>query len=260
MNLQLRISFSLLLFSTLFGTVLLAQESEELITDRPDQTESSRVLPGGSVQLEVGVLFERDELAASTRTETFGMPSALLRVSLTDWLELRGLVEHSRERLTLSEEIGGLDTSTSTFPWGVGAKIQLLQESGAVPETALIAHLLVPDPFKSVRPELVFTMSHSLTETFGLGYNLGAEWNLEREHLEPFYTIALGADVSDRIGTYIELFGGWDPDSDAAHSFDAGLGWLVQENLQLDLAGGAGLTEAAPDYFIGAGFSIRFPR
>lgn len=37
------------------------QEEQELITDRPDQTESPSIVPTGSVQLETGILFVQDE-------------------------------------------------------------------------------------------------------------------------------------------------------------------------------------------------------
>jgi len=39
--------------------------------------------------------------------------------------------------------------------------------------------------------------------------------------------------------------------------FDTGLTHALGENEQLDFSIGRGLTEAAPDWFIGVGFSIR---
>ena len=45
-----------------------------------------------------------------------------------------------------------------------------------------------------------------------------------------------------------------------AHAADAGLTLLVTPRLQLDLAAGAGLSAEAPDRFLTAGVSIRWPR
>jgi hypothetical protein len=42
--------------------------------------------------------------------------------------------------------------------------------------------------------------------------------------------------------------------------FHAGATYLMTPNLQMDAHGGVGLTDTAPDYFLGVGISVRLPR
>ena len=46
----------------------------------------------------------------------------------------------------------------------------------------------------------------------------------------------------------------------AFSTLDAGIGYLPAGNIQLDLSGGVGITDNAPDYFVAAGICVRLPR
>ena len=76
------------------------------------------------------------------------------------------------------------------------------------------------------------------------------------------YTWTLGMALTDRWGSFFELFGDIPLDSSggAAHSADVGLTYLLRENLQLDAAVGVGLSSEADDWFITAGVSYLFRR
>ena len=65
-----------------------AEDPPELITDRPDQTESPNTVPLGFYQLELGATFNVNEIG-SFRNETLSVPETLLRIGLSDRLELR---------------------------------------------------------------------------------------------------------------------------------------------------------------------------
>lgn len=61
---------------------------QELVTDRPDQTESSVTVPKGSLQIESGFLLGySEENRFSTRDLL--LPTTLFRIGLTNNLELR---------------------------------------------------------------------------------------------------------------------------------------------------------------------------
>ena len=104
-----------------------------------------------------------------------------------------------------------------------------------------------------------FAFSHTLTERFSFGYNLGAEWE-GASGPGYFYSAVLGIGLTQTLGMFVEPFGLLAPEEANKHLLDAGLTWLVLPNLQLDLSGGVGLNEAASDYFISAGLSYRIPR
>ena len=43
------------------------------------------------------------------------------------------------------------------------------------------------------------------------------------------------------------------------HYFNGGFSYLISNDIQFDIRAGVGLNDAADDYFLGTGFSIRFP-
>ena len=64
------------------------RELPDLVTDRPDITESSAVVGRGVWQLESGISFERDG-SGSDGSRVFSAPMALVRLGVSDRLELR---------------------------------------------------------------------------------------------------------------------------------------------------------------------------
>jgi hypothetical protein len=74
------------------------------------------------------------------------------------------------------------------------------------------------------------------------------------------YTLTLGADVSEKMGLYIETFGSFSKPEYPQSSFDCGITYNLLNNLQLDASGGCALNEATADLYISAGVSFRLPR
>ncbi len=248
----------------------LAQDVPELVTDRPDQTESSVVVPHGSSQLELGWTFTRDD-ADGVRVESHEVPASLLRVGLSERVELRigwiGWVD--AEALFRDFAV----TEDGAGDGELGVKIHLAEERGGRPEIALLLGTSVPvgdDAFTSDRfdPALRLALAHTLSERVSLGYNLGLAFESgvgddgDRDTLSnAFYTVALGLGLNDRWGAFVELYGDFPASASGgpANSFDGGFTYLIRDHVQLDLAGGVGLSEAADDWFVGLGLSIRVP-
>jgi hypothetical protein len=250
-----------------------APPSAELVTDRPDQTESAAVVPPGSVQLETGIYGAAE--GGDPRSETTALGSTLVRIGLVEGLELR-LGWGGWER----EEEGGA-ASEGAADAGLGLKVRLWEARGARPQAALLAGVSLPGGERGrsserYDPAFRLAFAHDLAPGAALGYNLGLAWSSEpaepgggragnttSARLE--YTATLGFGLSDRLGAFVELFGDAPVDAPAGaagpvHAADAGLTLLVNPRLQLDLAVGAGLTDEAPDRFFTAGLSVRWPR
>jgi len=65
-----------------------------------------------------------------------------------------------------------------------------------------------------------------------------------------------------RVGAYTEWFAFIPSGADTArteHYFNGGFSYLISNNIQFDILAGVGLNDAADDYFLGTGLSIRFP-
>jgi hypothetical protein len=185
---------------------------QELVTDRPDQTESSVTVPDHHWQLETGWTWSRDE-GDGFRLDTSEGPGTLLRWGLANDWELRfGWAGWAREEL----EVGGRSTVVDGATDGeLGAKVRLAEERGSRPEIALLFSTSVPlgdsdlgsDAFD---PSFRFCLSHTLSDRLSLGYNLGLEWQTasagDEEHTlsSGVYTVALGIELGERKGAFVE--------------------------------------------------------
>jgi hypothetical protein len=231
----------------------------DLITDRPDQTESSSVIPQGLIQLESGWLVRSKE---GQRAHEW--PGTLVRTGIGNRTELR-----------LGWEGGIWDPlSSGVGDTSIGAKFFLSEESGWLPQTALLADMSIPtgsDEFSSHRadPGLRLAFSNTLNDRVSLAYNAGFVLSSERDSTDDIdtgnefvYTAALGIGLLENLGAFIEVFGGESLalERNSGTSLDGGLTYLILPNLQLDFYSGVGLSDSADDWFLGAGFSIRLPQ
>ncbi|CAN5837534.1 hypothetical protein BH23GEM7_BH23GEM7_00750 [soil metagenome] len=66
--------------------------------------------------------------------------------------------------------------------------------------------------------------------------------------------IHLALDLPGALGSYVEVYGTKPEDRPASRSAGFGLAFSVHNDLQFDVHGGAGLNEAAPDYYLGIGW------
>ncbi len=251
-----------------------AQEVEGIVTDRPDQTESPVVVGLGQLQIETGFLYTDGD-----DSRALALPTTLFRVGVAKRLELRF-------------ELGGLEKDLvaredGLTDIGVGGKIRLWDEKGWLPEAALLFGTTVPigeEGFSSERfdPDFRFSFAHTVNDRVGIGYNLGMAWETSEEVTSSrlytlytgkervdrdtgalfVYTLTSGIGLTEKLGMFVEVFGDvpFNTDSGPAHYFDGGFTWAPLANLQFDLSAGVGLSEAADDWFAGAGVSFRFPK
>ena len=265
-----------LLYSVVFTLVpCFAQEKvspkPELVTDRPDQTESSVVVPPGYVQVETGWSLSRNQ-EGGIRTNTHAFPGTLFRIGALDRVELR--LDYGGALWEQTRDDGQNTHLSGSGDMGIGAKLYFWEEQGWVPEAALLVGVSLPvgkEQFSSGRadPSFRLNLSHTLSDRLSFGYNLGATWEStldetnDRDTLSLFnYTAVLGVSLSDRAGLFAEVFGDipFNAKGGPRNSVDGGLTYLIRDNLQIDGAAGFGLSDSADDWFVGLGITARFPR
>jgi len=159
----------------LFFGIVSAQEDKskpaEMITDRPDVTESSSTVPKGSLQVETGAFFESFE-DNNIKFESSVFNTTLLRYGLLDNLELRLGLDFAEETTT----INGIknDVSNGLSPLLFGVKVAIVQEKNGWPEMALLGHLNFPfSASRDFKPQttsanFIFALSHTLSEKSSL--------------------------------------------------------------------------------------------
>lgn len=256
-------------YSILFiflGIKLSAQEDNKttnfnaLVTDRPDATESSSTVGKGILQIETGGLYEsfKDN---NIKFESSTFNTTLIRYGILSNMEIR-LGWDFVEGVT---KVNGkkLNNVTSGFsPLLLGVKVDIAEEKNGWPEIALIGHVFpLFTASNDYRPESTgvdfrFSLSHTLSEKSSLGYNLGAEWKDDSPEAAGVYTLAYGYSISEKFGMYLELYGDLPEDNKANHYWDAGLTYLVSNNLQFDIYAGTSITKGQ-DILLGLGLSYR---
>ena len=230
-----------------------AQDFPSIQTDRPDQTECPFITPINYFQLENGFSFEKRD----NNINEIVSPTILTRFGINDHFELRLITEFLINK-DYSEEISGIN------PVLIGFKTRLLEERGIIPLTSFIGHIGIPklasSNYKSTyfAPEFRFTMQHTISEKQSLAYNIGAEWNGETAEPTFVYTLTTGYSLSEKIGTYFELYGFVPQIEKPDHRFDAGVTYSINSSHQLDISSGFGLSKTSPKYFVSLGYSFRF--
>jgi Putative MetA-pathway of phenol degradation len=145
-----------------------------------------------------------------------------------------------------------------------GFKLDALDQSGIVPELAIIPEVLIPTGDDELAPDEVegelrlaggYVLSPVLA--FGGNANFAQRQGVFRDgHFFEFAGSAtLGLSITDALGGYIEYFTIKPDDLALADSefTDVGVTYIVAGNIQLDVFAGFGLDDNADHFFAGGG-------
>jgi hypothetical protein len=241
--------------------------AEPLVTDRPDFTEASSTVGLGVWQLEAGYTYSYD---ADNLTSAVGhsYPETLFRVGvLAEWLEARVGWNYASGTDTVFAE--GRESDSGTEDLYLGFKWALTGQAGLLPEMAIITQMTVPTGSSGFTagetlPGVSWLYGWDLNDWISTGGSTQVNRTLDGVTSEPYAELAqswtIGYSLSDRVGAYTEWFAFAPDGADTDHNenyANAGLTFLVNDNLQLDVRAGVGLNEAADDLFTGAGFAWR---
>jgi hypothetical protein len=227
-----------------------------LVTDRPDFTESASAAAPGHVQLEAGYTFTRsgDDINEHSLGET------LLRIGIARRIE--GRFDAS---MTWIEQPGD-DDSGMDDP-SIGVKIVLTEGAGQPswhPAVAILAATTLPVGADEMtedawQPGVTGAFAWELGPRFGLGANVGYTYASEDDKRfdQGSASVALGIGLTERTGAYVEAFTIFPVGDDTGDdvTLNGGITYLVHDAFQLDARVGAGLTDYAPDVFVGFGIA-----
>lgn len=236
---------------------------EPLVTDRPDFTEASSAVGRGVAQLEAGYTYLHDD-DGTNQTSTHFYPEALLRYGIfADWLELRIMQSFAKEDVNDTKKSGAEDLY-------LGFKIALTPQEGILPEMAIIPQMFVPTGAKAfsdddVLPGLNWIYAWDINDCISTAgssqFNRVTDETTTEAYTEWAQSWTVAYTLTDLVGAYTEWFAFFPHSSDSAkpeHYFNGGLTFLLSDNIQWDIRAGVGLNEAANDYFVGTGISLRF--
>jgi hypothetical protein len=248
-----------LVIATLFwaasGNTGLAQSGgEEIITDRPDITESAVVVPKASLQAETGFTWTKghlDRVAAFCQT--------LLRLGLSDRTELR--VTLPSYYLDFSRGLASGVTDIS-----VGFKQQLGPLPGGF-DLSLIVATSVPTgtagkTSHQLDPFLKIPWSRELANGWLVGGMVSIFWPTEdgKRHLTWEPTFVLQRDLSKSLDVFAEYGGDYPQRGGAMQTIHFGTAYRINSTNQVDFHFGFGLSSSTPHSFFAVGYSFRVDR
>jgi hypothetical protein len=212
--------------------------AQEIITDRPDQTESSSTIQKGNLQIESGLLLEFLGEDISYYERTILAPTTLIRYGLLDFAELRVLsqIESVKNNSTSATGISDLE---------IGTKLQLLKKEKSLLEIALLSHIIIPTGSKEVSSNTTgsinkLCVSHRSNTNISIAYNLGYNYFGSGKG-DLTYSFVLGSRINDKASVYLEPYGEFIEFEDNVININSGITYLLKDNFQLDFSFGTGI-------------------
>jgi hypothetical protein len=233
----------------LISLLMIGQLKAQIITDRPDQTESSSTVGNGNLQIESGLLIGFDGDIQSSNRQILA-PTNLFRYGVTENIEIRFLSQFESLRNDDLNVQGISDIE-------IGTKVQLLKDESKNTEIAFLSHLIVPTGTKELTNDRFgvinkIAISHEVNERVGIGYNLGYNYFGQGKG-DLTYSLALGIGINNKVGIYLEPYGEIIDFDEYISNFDAGVTYLANKNLQFDFSFGTGINKRMN--YISIGFS-----
>jgi hypothetical protein len=233
--------------------------------DRPGFSDSTSIAPIGHAQFELGYTYTfRDR--GGVQTTTHNGPEVLARVGiLDDRLEIRvGTPGHIWEHVD-----NGVST-TNPSGWGdvsAGIKLKLFDQKDACPRLALEAVTTMGGggsevSEQTVQPTVKLLASWDVGKKLTITVNGNIKYaSTDRARfIQGAGSVQASYAFTDKLSLFGEYFvvGPREKGTDAAHSVDFGGSYLLDPRVQLDARIGAGINNAADNFFVGAGISVLF--
>jgi hypothetical protein len=225
---------------------------EAIVTDRPDITESSIVVPKGSLQFENGLTW-----TAQGSRGVLDASETLIRFGLLSRTELRVVAPN------YDAGLGGMHAGSGFGDLAIGFKQQIGPLAGAV-DLSVIAAVSVPSGAARVTshgfdPFVKFPWSKELGSRWSIGGMQSFFWLTEDRKRNPTWesTFYLEREIVRRAVAFVEYGGDFTRASTSKQIAHFGAAYKISPKQLIDFHFGVGLTRAAPDRLVGIGYSFR---
>jgi hypothetical protein len=225
---------------------------DEIATDRPDVTNSSLVVPTGSLQIENGV-----NSSARDGSRFVDGTNTRLRAGIANCLEILVDVPTYFANVRGPENSGFSDVAPA-LKWQISpipGKVDLSAVFGVALPTgsASIAG-------RGAQPYLQFPWSWELRDGWGLSGML-TEFVRPADPTSKLITettFVIEKKVSERASLFVEYVGDYPVNGSPALLLNSGGLYRLTPTQQVDFHVAVGLNHNAPSYIVGVGYSVRF--
>jgi hypothetical protein len=239
----------LLLGWTLFGQSAPDPSSAPIATDRPAVTDSSIVVPTGSLQAENGLT---DTLDQGIRT-----------IDGSETLLRYGLLSKTELRLDMPDYYDESGPVSGFGDLAIGMKQQLGPLSGF--DASVIVSLSLPTGARAISshgydPSVQVPWSRSLSPNWTVAGMLSVYWPTEdgRRNTTGETTFLIDRQLTKAWDAFVEYAGDFPQAGGPRHLVHFGTAFKPAPHQQVDFHIGIGASAAAVDRFIGIGYSVRF--
>ncbi len=246
------IVLGLLIYLIVSNQLRAQTELNELTVDRPGIAESPFTVSPGTFQFENGFDYYNRH-----NGEVYFLPVMLFRMGLSNSAELRITEKHIIDKT-------GEKPQQGFSPLNVGIKVHIIKQDRWIPETDILANVVIPLGNSSLQPsrlghEILLLFQHDLSKKTAINYNIGYLW--DGIHEQPVMTGSLCFNYlpSERIGCFLEYYlfsTSWPGE----HGIDGGVTYLLTSHIQLDLSGGISNQEGQTNFFVSTGCSFRIQK
>lgn len=224
---------------------------DAIATDRPDTTNSSLVVPTGSMQIENGV-----DWAIRQGSQTLSASQTRARLGVADCSEV--LVDVPTYFMALN---GRAPSQLSNFILSIKRQLFPARPAFSLSATvglgAPVGHSAGNDRFYT--PYVQFPWSLELADDWSINGMLTATWQVGQSEptriIEPTLTVERAFGSTGDV--FIEYVGDYQARDRASNVLDVGGAWHLTQRQQLDFHLGFGLSRGAPDQYAGVGYSVR---
>lgn len=229
--------------------------STEMNVDLPDETEEASLVDKGSMQLETALLLNRYHKDASSV-----IGQVLLRVGLSDRVELRALLEEGKNRDTYFDQ-----TVQSTMPLGIGSKISLVKDHHWLPDMTFVGQLCLPVTSKSSQqrehwsPILLMAFENKLSPKWKLENNAGGQQEIFSTQWVWLANGSLHYHISDPLEVFVEYYAQYGVGKSGHNNVGGGLTYQLGDNIQVYLSAGSSVGYHEPNQFAAGGIAFRLP-
>ena len=249
-NLSLTLCFLTFAFSMSGQT---PEDESEIVTDRPDITESAIVVPPSSLQVENGMTWSMDH-----GDRTLNLSESLIRIGLSKRTELRISVPNFLDAVVGHYARSGFGDSS------IGFKQQLGPLPGDV-ELSVIVAVGLPSGTRGFSshgydPFVKFPWSKSLPRGWSIGGMQSVFWNTQDGRRNRVWepTFYLERQLTKPWDVFVESAGDYAQRGGSTQVIHFGTAYKVKPKHQVDFHFGFGLNHNTPNRFFAAGYSFRF--
>ena len=248
----------LILILTLLINPLIAKSemTPVIVSGRPGQSIGPGVVGSGTFQIQSGISQNRLDGTSNRNSKIF---NNIFRLGLTKSFEMSSVLK-LRNDIEIMENSEKQLSGLSQFHIGFRSVI-FAKPNGLLPGMAVQTRFkldAVSSEYRNaaVTPIITISMLHKLSPKLSLIHNIGA--NYDGNDINPtfFATSNLLCPLSEKWGTFLEVYGNVKNDLGSAY-IDSGGWYFVNNDLKVDFSAGWGNNFGNLDIFASVGFSWR---